>query len=211
MVNYHKVELEGNAMKCIIGVAAGFVTFFGLAVVSSETSFAQVSGTFAFTGGENCITIVPPATFNSSFEPSAGPIFNGSSSTLGLITFNANGTGSLQVLLGVDTSIPAPPGTYSSTNSNAGSFKNGWQFNYTVSGGIILMTLVSGSYSETYMTGPRAGQTATLDARNMAAYVSMNNNNVLAMTDETYVETKTYSNGDVRPSVCHRKFTGFTP
>jgi hypothetical protein len=182
---------------------------FGSFVAGSAS--AQITGTFAFTSSVDCITIVPPATFNNLFEPTAGPVFRNTSSNLGIVTFHANGTGNVQILLGVGTFTPVPPGTFSSTNSSASSWKSAHQFTYTISGGIILTTLVNGSYTQTFQSGPRTGQTATQDSLSNAAYISADGNSYLAMSEGTQVETKTYSNGDVRPEVCTRTTRGFKP
>jgi hypothetical protein len=61
-----------------------------------------------------------------------------------------------------------PPGTFVSTNSSAGSSKVTYKFNYTISGGIISTTLVSGSFLQAHSSGPRAGQTATSCSRSSA-------------------------------------------
>jgi hypothetical protein len=196
-------------MKRPLWLLAVAVLVGSLAGVNAAS--AQITGTFAFTNSDDCIVIVPPATFNSAFEPTAGPVFRSTSNNLGIVTFNANGTGNVQILLGVGTFAPVPPGTFSSTNSSASSWKSSHQFTYTVSGGIILTALVSGSYSQTFQSGPRAGQTAMQDVLSNAAYISMDGYSYLSMSDATQVETKTYSNGDVRPEVCTRASRGFKP
>jgi hypothetical protein len=89
-----------------------------------------------------------------------------------------------------------------STNSSAGSSTVTYKFNYTISGGIISTTLVSGSFLQSYSSGPRAGQTATMDVNNQSAYISAVGNHLLTIKNGGFVETKTFSNGDVRPAVC---------
>jgi hypothetical protein len=88
----------------LVGVAALVASLGG-----ANTASAQISGTFAFTSTVDCIVIVPPAAFNNLFEPTAGRVFRSISNNLGIVTLNANGTGSVQVLLGVGTFTPVPP------------------------------------------------------------------------------------------------------
>ena len=65
--------------------------------------------------------------------------------------------------------------------------------------------MVPGSYSETHLTGPRAGQTSTVDAiPPVAGMVSQDGKTLIAMEATTTVETHTFSNGDVDPQICHR-------
>jgi len=64
--------------------------------------------------------------------------------------------------------------------------------------------MVPGSFTETHLTGPRAGQTSTVDALPpVSGMVSWDGRHLIAMQTTT-VETHTYSNGDVDPQICHR-------
>jgi hypothetical protein len=189
----------------------GLTALTGLTALSPQSASAQVSGTFAFTNNLSCVNIVPPATFNSSFEPTAGPVFLSTSTNAGTITFNSNGTGSVDIVLGVGTFTPVPPGSsFTSTDSSASSWTEMHQFTYTVADGIITTQLVPGSYTQTFLTGPRAGQTASQDVLSNEVYISNSGANYLSISDGTSVETKTYSNGDVRPQVCTRSGRGFS-
>jgi hypothetical protein len=98
--------------------------------------------------------------------------------------------------------MPVPPGTFTSTSSSASSSTTTYKFNYTISGGIISTTLVSGSFLETLLSGPRTGQTVTLDVLNESAYISADGNHLLTISNGGYVGTETFSNGDVLPGVC---------
>jgi len=73
--------------------------------------------------------------------------------------------------------------------------------------------MVPGSYSETFVTGGRAGQTATVDAiPQVTGLISQDGKTLILVADPTNsngaflpkVETVTYSNGDVDPQICHR-------
>jgi hypothetical protein len=65
--------------------------------------------------------------------------------------------------------------------------------------------MVPGSYSETFVTGPRTGQTAVVDAiPPVAGMISQDGKTLIAAHTTPVVETHTYSNGDVEPQICHR-------
>jgi hypothetical protein len=187
----------------------GLTPLTGLTVFSPQSASAQVSGTFAYTNALSCVGIVPPATFNSSFEPSAAPIFLSTSNDAGKITFKSDGTGSVNVVQGVNTVTPVPPGDYVSTDSSVSSWTATYQFTYTVSNGLITTQLTPSTYTATFSTGPHAGETATQDVLSTVGYISKNGASYLSINNGTYVETKTYSNGDVRPVVCTRSSHGF--
>jgi hypothetical protein len=170
-----------------------------------------ISGLFGFTGSGSCIQVTPPATFDSSFRPTAGPVFVSNFHFMGYRQFNANGTGASVTLLGAGNSEPVPPGTFTAANSSASTWTNQFQFTYTVdpSSKIITTTLTPGTYQQTFQSGPRAGQTVTQDVLGGYAYLSANGNNLLTVSKGAEVETRTFSNADVRLEVCNRSSNGF--
>lgn len=65
--------------------------------------------------------------------------------------------------------------------------------------------MVPGSFTETFLTGPRAGQTATVDALpRVDGFISKDGKTLIVAHLAPVVETVTYSNGDVWPQICHR-------
>ena len=65
--------------------------------------------------------------------------------------------------------------------------------------------MASGSYTETILTGPRATQTVSVDAiPPITGAISLDGKTLTAAHLEPVVETRTYSNGDVHPEICHR-------
>jgi hypothetical protein len=195
-------------MKSSISVlGTGALVALTFAGAGAGSAAAQ---TFSFTHSINCIVIESPATFNSAFQPSAGPISSGSSNSAGTITFNSNGTGTVSTVLTVGTTIPVPPqGTFTTSETSAGDGTGTYNFTWTVSNNIYTLRLVSGSYQENALSGPRAGQTATIDVLAEAAYISADGKELLFIADGTYVQTKTWSNGDVRPQVCTGSGRGY--
>jgi hypothetical protein len=202
-------RVMGRVMKFPIGLL-GAGAFATLTIAGAGSASAQISGTYAFTFTQNCIAVVPPATFNSEFQPTAPPVFSDSANAAGTITFNSNGTGAVNTVLSVSTTTPVLPGTFSSTNSSGQSSKLTFQFNYTVNNGIATLTLASGSFLETILTGSRAGQTATQDVLTLAGYISADGKEILFISDGTQVQTQTYSNGDVVSFVCTDSGRGYT-
>ena len=65
--------------------------------------------------------------------------------------------------------------------------------------------MVPGSYTETFTSGPRTGQTATVDAiPPFSGMISQDGKTLTGAHVAPAVETHTYSNGDVWPEICHR-------
>jgi hypothetical protein len=65
--------------------------------------------------------------------------------------------------------------------------------------------MVPGSYSETFTSGPRNGQTATVDAiPPVSGMISQDGKTLTGAHLAPVVETHSYSNGDVEPEICTR-------
>ncbi|MBV8738267.1 MAG: hypothetical protein JO007_13620 [Alphaproteobacteria bacterium] len=138
----------------------------------------------------------------------SAPSFLTASSSAGFRVFNANGTGTVTGI-GTSTTAPVPPGSsFTAQSSSASAFDFRYSFTYTVaSNGIIASTLVPGSYLETFTTGPRTGQTVTQDVLSGYGFLSPDGKTEVTVTGTTEVETRTFSNGDVRQEVCNRNGT----
>lgn len=61
-----------------------------------------------------------------------------------------------------------------------------------------------GSFVSTFLAGPRAGQTSTLDKLSLVGLIGEGAKVLTLATVEPIVETQTFSNGDVFPRICHR-------
>src|SRR5262249_30188167 len=134
----------------------------------------------------------------------------------GIRTFNGDGTGTVKGT-GVGITVrptPGPPPANPAFPASAGSSDFKLSFTYTVDGnGGWTATIVPRSYIETFTTGPRrhftqanlADQTATVDAiPPITGMISQDGKTLIAAHTAPVVETKTYSNGDVWPEICHR-------
>jgi hypothetical protein len=207
----------------------------------------NLKGDYAFTGTSGCLvapgsvsgTMPLPnptpgvALGNSGFQPDLRPndvgptedSFYHSDAVEGIRTFNGDGTGTVTgTSIGV-TPRPTPgPNGFPHFPPAAGSAVFSYKFTYTVNGdGSWSASMVPGSYTETFVTGPRSkqnpanggvNQTATIDAIPEASgFIAQDGKTLIlvaAPIDSTTggftptVETVTYSNGDVWPQICHR-------
>jgi hypothetical protein len=196
---------------------------------SAAAEAPNIKGSYGFTGTAACLTApgnvpgttplpnptpgtaLPNSGFNSRFQPNdAGPTtgaFSHSSSVEGVRTFNGDGTGTVK---GTNVNItvrPTPgPNGFPHFPPSAGSSDFSFSFTYTVNADRTwTATMVPGSYTETILTGPRAGQTGTVDAiPPVSGMISEDGETLIAAHLTPAVETHTFSNGDVEPEICHR-------
>jgi hypothetical protein len=196
----------------------------------------NLKGAYGFTGTAACLVApgnsgtgtpsnpVGSAGFNSELQVSDPQnSFSHSNAVEGIRTFNGDGTGTV-----VGTSVgitvrptPGPSPAIPSFPPSAGSSKFSYKFTYTVNGdGSWTAMMVPGSYTETFVTGPRStqnpansvDQTATVDAiPPVTGLISQDGKTLILVADPLSdgafvptVETVTYSNGEVWPQICHR-------
>jgi hypothetical protein len=193
----------------------------------------KLKGAYGFTGTAACLVAPghvgdpngPPlenptpfvALANSGFQPNLRPkdavpgsssqAFARSFSVEGIRTFNGDGTGTVKgTAVGIVTRPTPGPGGFPHFPPAASSADFKFDFTYTVNGdGSWAAAMVPGSYLENHLTGPRTGQTSTVDAiPPVTGMVSHDGKTLIAAHVTTAVETHTYSNGDVDPQICHR-------
>ena len=218
-------------MKRAIAIAS-LVVGAGWAATAWADS-PQIKGSYAFVGSAACL--VAPGGINDSntndTNPSPGVLlpnagfdgqfrvkdvthaFNRSFSVEGVRTFDGNGNGTVKgTAVGVlNKPTPGPTG-YPHFPPSASSGDFSFQFTYTVNGdGSWTATMVPGSYAETFATGPRTGQTASVDAiPPVSGVISDNGKTLIAAHTAPAVETRTFFDqngnaGDVWPEICHRE------
>ncbi len=202
-----------------------------LAGVGTAAAAPNIKGSFGFTGTAACLVAVghvgdpntsppmanptpgvalPNSGFNTRLQPNDDPgseAFSFSDSVEGIRTFNGNGTGTVKGTTVGITVRPTPgPGGFPHFPPSASNADFSFKFTYVVhADGSWTATMVPGSYTETFTAGPRAGQTATVDALPPAAgMVSEDGDTLIAAQAAPTVETVTFSNGDVHPQICHR-------
>ncbi len=164
----------------------------GVALANSGFNANLQPNDFASPGG------TPSASYNRSF------------SVEGIRTFNGDGTGTVKGTAVGITDRPTPgPNGFPHFPPSASSADFSFSFIYTVDGnGGWTATMVPGTYTETFTSGPRTGQTVTVDAiPPVSGMISEDGKTLTAAHLTPVVETHSYSNGDVDPELCHRSRT----
>jgi hypothetical protein len=173
-------------------------------------------GHYAFTGTGACLyapgsSTSPPTPGNttpnsdSNFDTSLRPInvskaFSTSFAVEGIRTFKRDGTGTVT---GTEMGIVVPPTPGGAPSASSATFS--YSFTYTFNNDGSFNTMVTGSVTGTFQTGPRSGQTFTVS--NFPPLLGMASKDGSALTLATLVptvETIAFSNGDVWPRICHR-------
>lgn len=195
---------------------------------SAAADSPNLKGAYGFTGTADCLAAQghvgdpngPPlpnptpgvalanSGFNADLQVKDVPgSYTRSFAVEGIRTFNGDGTGTVKGTAVGITHRPTPgPGGFPHFPPSAGSGDFSFSFTYTVNGdGSWTSAMVPGSYTENFVTGPRAGQTATVDAiPPVTGMISQDGKTLIAAHIAPIIETHTYSNGDVVPEICHR-------
>jgi hypothetical protein len=220
-----------KSSNSIFAVATAALTLGWAAAASADSP--KLRGSYGFTGTAACLvapghagdpngppltnptpgTALPNSGFQSNLRPndavpgSPTQAYSSSYSVEGIRTFNGDGTGTVKGTTVGITVRPTPgPGGFPHFPPAAGSSDFSFSFTYTVNeDGSWTGAMVPGSYTENILTGPRAGETSTVDAiPPVTGMVSRDGKTLIAAHLTTAVETHTYSNGDVDPQICHR-------
>jgi len=210
-----------------------FALTLSWAASAAADSPPMLRGSYGFTGTAACLVAtghvgdpagpalpnptpgiaLPNSGFQANLVPNdAAPgsptaAYSTSFAVEGIRTFNGFGSGTVRGTSNYVVPRPTPgPGGFPHFAPSAGSAEFSFSFTYTVNAdGSFTSAMVPGSCSETYLTGGRAGQTATVDSLPPdTGMVSSDGKTLIAMQTTTTVETHTYSNGDVDPRICHR-------
>jgi hypothetical protein len=197
--------------------------------IGSAAADPNIKGSYGFTGTAACIVAQghvgdpnsdPPAPnptpgvalansgFNANLQvKDVQGSYSRSFAVEGIRTFHGNGTGTVKGTVVGITVRPTPgPGGFPHFPPSAGGADFKFDFTYTVNAdGSWTSQMVPSSYSETFTSGPRTGQTATVDAiPPVSGMISRDGETLIAAHLTPIVETHTYSNGDVHPEICHR-------
>jgi hypothetical protein len=157
--------------------------------------------------------LLPLSGFKPNLQPndavpgSSSVAFSHSFTSVGIRKFNGDGTGTVKGTTVGITVRPTPgPNGWPHFPASAGSEDFSFLFTYTVDGaGGWTATMVPGSYTQTFVTGPRTGQTSTVDAiPPVTGMISQDGQTLIAAQTSPVVETHTFSNGDIYPQICHR-------
>ena len=205
--------------------------FVATCAANAAADSPRLKGAYGFTGTAACLVApgsvpdtvprpnptpgvaLPNSGFRANLQPNdASPTaptgaYSHSFSVEGIRTFNGDGTGTVKGTTVGITVRPTPgPNGFPHFPPSGGSQDFSFSFTYTVNGdGSWTSAMVPGSYIAHHLTGPRAGQTSTVDAiPPVAGMISQDGKTLIAAHVTTAVETHTYSNGDVDPQICHR-------
>jgi hypothetical protein len=158
-------------------------------------------GDYVFVGSQTCLA--SSTGFNSSLQPNDGAAVSfGTNNFQGRTTYKDDGTGSVT---GTFVYANPPPQT---GKASAGSGTFSYSFTYSsVSNGTFTSKLVPGSYKGTQATGPRAGQTFTIDNADRTPLISKDGKTIANADTVPTVENITFS-GDPKgpfPRICWRQ------
>jgi hypothetical protein len=179
----------------MLGVSAFALTF----AASAAADPPNLQGAYGFTGSQGCLVSI--LGFTPTLQAIDGRVFSDTGLVEGIRVFNGDGTGTVT---GTSMTITGPPtiGFQPDASSNNFSFS----FTYTVNpDGTWTANVVPGTHTGTILTGGRAGQTFSRDNDpTVMGLISGDGKTLTSATLTPTVEINRFSNGDVRPQICHR-------
>jgi hypothetical protein len=212
-----------------IAMRRAFISsIFGLSTIGFVSAGAadagspkNLKGEYAFTGKFSCLfapgsdpgpgnptpgTPLPNSGFNAKQQPLVNATaFSNSGASEGVVVFNGDGTGTLKATTVVTTVRPTPgPTGYPSFPASASSNAHSAPFTYVINSDDTFDFQLSGPSTGTFLTGPRTGQTFSVDAGPRMGLISKDGNTLTLATVVPTVETIAYSNGDTWPRICVR-------
>jgi hypothetical protein len=181
----------------------------------------KLKGEYAFTGSGSCLiapgsdpgpgnptpgVALPNSGFNAKLQPLVhATAFSTSDSVEGVRIFNADGTGTVKGTTISMSERPTPgPTGYPSFPTAATSNTFSASFTYKVNSDDTFEVALAGPLTGTILTGPRTGQTFTIDTIPLMGLINKNGDTLTVASVVPTVETVTFSNGDVWPRICHR-------
>lgn len=184
--------------RTLVGSTAVAVVFWATTALAAPP---QLMGEYAFTGSTGCLW--DPNGFNpATLVPIDDSVYSSSNNVEGVRTFNGDGTGTVRA---TEVGITPPPPAPGFAGPGADAATITFSFTYTVNGdGTFTTQLMPGTFLGTFFQGPRTGQTFTIDKIDLTGQTTNDNKVLTLATVQAEVETVTFSNGDVRPRICHR-------
>ena len=183
-------------------IAAIFLAWPGLACADDDDSGPR--GTYFAVGSQACL--YGNEGFDVSNQPNDGNIYSNSGNSHAITIYNGDGTGTTS---GTFISITVPPTPNFRPSASNGTF----QFSFThssVSNNSFTSALVPGSYMGTISSGPRAGQTFTVDRVDRTHLITNNGKTITAADVIAAVENITYSGAPFGPfqRICWHESVG---
>jgi hypothetical protein len=168
-------------------------------IYSANAIADSLKGAYAFTGSSVCLTTSTTFTTSQQANPPAS-ISTGSDEGIRIFKGNGNGT-----FTNRDTSATAPLPPNTSFLPDASSSESSASFTYTVADDTFSTQNVPGTDKGTVLSGPRKGQTFTIEGIPPATgLISADGRTLTASILTPGVETITYSNGQVFNRICAR-------
>jgi hypothetical protein len=181
----------------------------------------KLKGEYAFTGTASCLfapgsdpgpgnptpgVALPNSGFNANLQPLVNATaFVTSFSVEGVTVFNDDGTGSFKGTSVSITERPTPgPTGYPSFPASASSNSFEGKFTYVINADDTYVGTLVGPLTGTFLSGPRTGQTTSVDRPPMVGLINKNGDTLTTAHVVPQVETVIFSNGDVWPRICHR-------
>jgi hypothetical protein len=170
---------------------------------ASDAATKSLKGRYALSGSSGCLNSVTmqggvpvnPSGFTAALVAN-GNSFTNDHAIEGVVSFNADGTGSVSGATVNDSFGNSNPA------ANADTFQ--FAFTYTIAAdGTVALQI--GTYTGTLTAGPRTGQTFTItNAPVLAGHLAKKA--LTLAVQQPQVETITYSNADAHDRVCHRAY-----
>jgi hypothetical protein len=176
--------------RLLVFLVSAVVTIYSANAVANP-----LKGAYGFTATTGCVYAT--GGFNASLQ-ALGTTSSGSFATEGIYTFNRDGG----TLTQSSTGITPPPtvGFLPSADTSQGSAS----FTFTATDDAFTIQIVPGTFKGKVFSGPRAGQTFTIDGIPTATgLISADGRTLIESFLTTGVEILTYSNGDVLRRICH--------
>lgn len=168
-------------------------------IYASSALADSLKGTYGYTGSSACLAA--SLGFNDNHQ-AFGTVSFGISSDEGTRTFNGNGTGTFA---NRDASVNPPPTPPTAFLASASSSEGSASFTYTVEDDTFTTQNVPGTDKGTVLSGPRRGQTFTIEGiPPSTGLISANGRTLTTSILNPGVETITYSNGDIIHRICER-------
>lgn len=185
--------------ELVLSISAVVLTWSATAMAAPP----QLKGQYAYSGTVDCLFSNTP--FNLNLTPT-GPVESTTSSVVGIETFNGDGTGKMTAR-NVAFNPPPPATGLPQISANSSDATANITYSFDNDGGLTT-DIVPGTFLATFLTGPGAGSTFTVDKLNHYGMVSTNGQMITLASAEPVMETQTITpvGGPqiIRYRVCHR-------
>jgi hypothetical protein len=158
----------------------------------------RIKGNYAVVGNLACL--ISPGGFNPTLQAiNPASSYSSTSDIEGVSYYDGNGNGTSS---GTNMTITPPPTLGFIPDASSSTFAG--TFTYTVNTDGTFTTTSTDTHG-TILTGPRAGQTFTVDLIQGTGLIGKDARSLTLATTTPNVETITYSNGNAFTRICYRQ------